>query len=79
MTIELVSLYEEESARTLGVLDVDGLKGRFNVQNPNTQVGHSRFSFLAEHACAACARKDDSRRRIVCEHSRQYCVSVLRN
>ena len=45
----------------------------------HTQVGAFRFSFLAEHVCAACARKDDSRRRIVCGHTRQYCVPVLTN
>ena len=40
------------------MLDVDGLKERFNAKNPNTKVGHSRFSFLVEHVCAACARKE---------------------
>ena len=58
VTTELVSLEEEESARTLGVLDVDGLKERFNAKNSHAQVGHSRFSFLADHVWAACARKD---------------------
>ena len=79
MATDLVSLSEEESARTLGVLDVGGLKERFNVKNPHTHVGHSQFNSLAEHVCAACARKDDSGRRIVCGHMRQCCVPVMRN
>ena len=40
------------------MLDVDGLKERFNAKNSHAQVGHSRFSFLADHVWAACARKD---------------------
>ena len=62
-----------------GVLDADGLKERFSLKNPHTQVGPSRFSFLAGHVCAARARKDDSRRRIVCGHTRQHCVAVFKN
>ena len=27
------------------MLDADGLKERFHVKNPHTQVGHSGFSF----------------------------------
>ena len=36
VTTELVSLQDEETARTLGVLDVDEQKERFNVKNTHT-------------------------------------------
>ena len=38
MTAEIVSLYEEESARILGVLDVDGYKERVDVKNTHAYI-----------------------------------------
>ena len=38
VTTDLVSLQDEESALTLGVLDVHGLKERFDVKNAHTRL-----------------------------------------
>ena len=40
MPTELASLYEEESARTLGVLDADGQNKRLNVKNTHRVKQH---------------------------------------
>ena len=66
VTAELVPRYEDESARTMGVLDVDGYKERFNVKKTHTRYQDTGIVMLltgsafrrAQHPAISCSSSD---------------------